>query len=205
MMLDYSDILPMTRADAVATVERGTPHEVAVALLSIALHEPELAWAESFCLGLVNHGNSHVRGNALLCFGHLARIHGRLIDDSIARIVTVGLRDKDKYVRGQAYAAADDLNHYLEWHVVDLTSEKVFFAFAQDHGWIYDNGTKYDDEHWSEYRLGDLSLLRHRNADVVVLSGASESRNVVWRGPVQCRNDFDMLTLAVNAHKGSQD
>ena len=212
MTREHSDILPVARDDAVATVQGGVAGDIAVAVLSIALHETDLAWAESFCLPLTKHPDPYVRGNALLSFGHLARIHGRLMNDSISRLVSDGLRDADTYVRGQAYAAADDLNHFLRWQVLDLTNEKVFNAFAEDRGWVYDNGAYYADERWSEYRspnyewstptsLNVISLLRHPNAGVVVLHNSPVGQCVVCKGLVQCREDFDDLAAVINDYK----
>jgi hypothetical protein len=62
------------------------------------------------------------RGNAILGFGHLARLFGRLGDESPG-IVKRGLVDTSTYVRGQAYAAAGDLQNSLSIEVRDSESK----------------------------------------------------------------------------------
>ncbi|HVV82145.1 MAG TPA: hypothetical protein VHE35_03670 [Kofleriaceae bacterium] len=63
-------------------------------------------------LRLSAHRDEIVRGNAILAFGHLARLFRRASDEGVS-IVRRALRDPSPYVRGQAWAAASDLRHYL--------------------------------------------------------------------------------------------
>lgn len=104
----------MSRGDVEHALIRNDPEELRTVSLSVAMHPAEAEWAESVCLTLVTHPDSNVRGNADLALGHLARVHGRLGREAIA-VVESGLRDPDSYVRGQANAAADDLEHFLGW------------------------------------------------------------------------------------------
>ncbi len=79
-----------------------------------SLHHPDLEWVTQICVRLSAHPDSNVRGNAVLGFGHLARRFGEL-DERALPIVEKALLDEDRYVRGQAWAAADDLRHFLGW------------------------------------------------------------------------------------------
>jgi len=75
--------------------------------------------AELICRELARHANANVRGNAILGFGHLARMAGIIWKPAEVRVlVQSGLADPDKYVRGQAEAAAGDLRHFLKWKIV---------------------------------------------------------------------------------------
>jgi len=54
----------------------------------------------------------------MLSLGHLARIHQNLDRAKVEPVIRRGLQDSSDYVRGQAQAAADDIEHYLKWKIV---------------------------------------------------------------------------------------
>ena len=81
-------------------------------IVAAALYEDDFDIAYGACVRLSSHSDEIVRGNAILGFGHLARLFGRLGDEA-STIVKRGLVDPSAYVRGQAHAAAGDLQHFL--------------------------------------------------------------------------------------------
>lgn len=87
--------------------------------IALSLNPPEdehPGYAERICRQLARHAHPNVRGNALLGFGHLARTAGVVREpDEVRALVEAGLADPDPYVSGQAEAAADDLEHFLQW------------------------------------------------------------------------------------------
>ncbi len=97
--------------------EGGTSEQLALAVLSVGLHDEDSAWAESFCTRLAAHASPTVRRAALLGFAHLARRFGELCEDRVRPLVEAGLHDADAEVRGQADDAADDIETYLKWRV----------------------------------------------------------------------------------------
>ncbi|WP_438351661.1 hypothetical protein ACP8HI_00790 [Paenibacillus sp. FA6] len=56
------------------------------------------------------HKNENVRGIAILCFGHIARIHGTVNKELVIPLINNGLKDESKFVRGHTHSALDDLN-----------------------------------------------------------------------------------------------
>jgi len=72
-------------------------------------------FVEEVCIMLSTHENEIVRGNAILTFGHIARLYNRMLNADIFDIVCGALRDKSRYVRGQASCAADDLGDFVGW------------------------------------------------------------------------------------------
>jgi len=98
-----------------AAIARDDPLELADAALEIALEAGDLEWAQSCCMQLARHRDAHVRGSALVGFGHLARRFGQLDPHRVKRIVENGLWDRNEHVRGQAHSAAEDLTTYLRW------------------------------------------------------------------------------------------
>ena len=97
-------------------LERDDPIELQRVVLEVALESHEPAWAEYTCAQLARHRNAHVRGNALVGFGHLARRFGNLDRRRVQRLVERGLFAHHEYVRQQAESAADDLETFLAWH-----------------------------------------------------------------------------------------
>src|SRR4029079_12567112 len=51
-------------------------------IIAAALYEDDFDTAYDACVQLSSHPNEIVRGNAILGFGHLARLFGRLGDDA---------------------------------------------------------------------------------------------------------------------------
>lgn len=101
-------------AEALAkAIEVNDPSVLGPMIIAAALYEDNFDTAYDACVKLGSHPDEVVRGNAILGFGHLARLFGRLGDEAPS-IVKRGLVDDSSYVRGQAHAAAGDLQHFLD-------------------------------------------------------------------------------------------
>jgi hypothetical protein len=114
--MKYEEIQQMSAEQIDSIILRNQPDELLIAVLSAALYADDVKWAEDVCAKLANHENDNVRGNAILGFGHIARIHGKLTESKVRPLVEAALRDNSKYVRGHADAAADDIAHFLGWN-----------------------------------------------------------------------------------------
>ena len=88
------------------------PTVLAQMIIGAALYEEDFDVVEAACVQLSAHPDEIVRGNAVLGFGHLARLFGRAGTIAVD-IVKKALLDESSYVRGQAHAAASDLEHFL--------------------------------------------------------------------------------------------
>jgi hypothetical protein len=115
--MHYENVPAVSISVAEAALIAGNYEALATYVIGVALHEPDAQSAIAICLKSARVGNSVVRGNAILGFGHLARRFGKLESKEIKPVVVAGLKDSDSYVRGQSHAAADDLEHFLGWHV----------------------------------------------------------------------------------------
>lgn len=104
-----------TRADVDAVIARGDPEELLHAPILVSMDPPDCAWALEICITLATHAHEIVRGNAALAFGHLTRTCGALDEARVRPLIEAALKDESDYVRGQAYAAACDLEHFLGW------------------------------------------------------------------------------------------
>ena len=113
--LVYESIPAFDRNAIESAIGRDNPDELLIVVLSVALHSDEPSFAEDICVQLAEHSHFNVRGNALLGFAHIARIHGRLNADKVKPLIALGVQDEHEYVRGQALDAKDDIEHYIGW------------------------------------------------------------------------------------------
>lgn len=113
----YEEIREWSRAEVEAAIERDVPDELLYAVVAVALYADDAEWAESVCLRLAEHPHCNVRGNAILGFGHIARVHRRLARRRVLPLLETAFLDPDLYVRQHARGAADDISHYLGWRI----------------------------------------------------------------------------------------
>ena len=104
-----------SHADVQAVLERGLVEEVLYVPIVVSLNAPDCGpdWAESLCHQLARHPHPHVRANALLGFGHLARLCRALDVDRASEAIRTGMRDADEGVRAHAFEAASDLQVFM--------------------------------------------------------------------------------------------
>ncbi len=110
----YHSVEPITRSEAEAVFATGQPERILYALLSVVYHDPDWRWAQSLCLGYAHHANTDLRGLAITCLGHLARIHGVLNRELVLPVLCAALSDWEWAVRGKAGDAFDDIGMYLD-------------------------------------------------------------------------------------------
>ncbi|MEJ0060524.1 MAG: hypothetical protein WDM79_13550 [Terricaulis sp.] len=82
-----------TQADAEAVIARGDPEELLHIPLYVSLNPPDCAWSQDICIALTAHEHEDVRGNAVLGFGHLARLCGALDEARVRPILEAALVD----------------------------------------------------------------------------------------------------------------
>lgn len=116
----YETIPKWTPSEIEAIVVQNHSDEVCIAALSAALYADDPLWAEAICLRLAHHSSEAVRGNAILGFGHIARIHRQLTQTLTQPAIEHALHDESSYVRSQAENAADDVNLFLRWELQRL-------------------------------------------------------------------------------------
>jgi len=112
-----------TREDVEAVMAESDPRTLLYVPIVVSTDPPDATWAQAICVTLAAHEHPKVRGNAILGFGHLARTTGQLDRAVVLSLVVRALSDEDEYVRGQADAAVEDLEHYLGWAVRSTTWE----------------------------------------------------------------------------------
>jgi hypothetical protein len=84
------------------------PSVVTEALLDITFNISDWEWVQNQCLRLISNPNEDIRGLALTCLGHIARIHAA-IDKSKVFPVLRQIVSQDAAVAGRAEDALDDI------------------------------------------------------------------------------------------------
>ena len=108
--------LPEWSRDAVAQALRDDePDRLLRAVVAVAVYDADWRYAQDLCIRLSAHRDFNVRGNAVLGFGHIARVHRHLDRDLVQPIIQAALCDSNGYIRGHGTDAADDTSQFLGW------------------------------------------------------------------------------------------
>ncbi|MBL8626964.1 MAG: hypothetical protein JNK64_37090 [Myxococcales bacterium] len=94
-----------------AAIARDDVAYLQTGIVAAALNEADYEAAHRMCVTLSGHRDEYVRGNAILGFGHLARLFGK-VSPGDERIVRAGFTDTSGHVRGHARSAADDIRMF---------------------------------------------------------------------------------------------
>jgi hypothetical protein len=120
----YEEPLRLSKDDIHAALARNDPEELLLVPISVSMEHDDLLWSQALCVQLAKHGHYNVRGNAVLGFGHLARRFRNLDEEVVRPIIEQALVDSDSFVRGQAWAAAEDVAFFLGWKVEGFRDSK---------------------------------------------------------------------------------
>jgi len=74
----YQEAKPMSRDAAEQAFGSSDIERICDALVRVSFHDPDTGWVQERLGSFAKHGSAQVRGLAAACFGHLARLHGRL-------------------------------------------------------------------------------------------------------------------------------
>jgi hypothetical protein len=111
----YEEPQPISREEAELALGSGNASRICSALVSIALHEPDWAWAQDRCLQFMGSPDPEVRGLAVTCIGHIARIHRMLDLPVVEAALKAGLSDPD--IQGRVEDAIDDIETFMRVRV----------------------------------------------------------------------------------------
>lgn len=77
---------PVPKPEARNVLAGGDVERICRMLVAVAFYEKDREWAEVLMLDASRHGNEQVAGLAVVCLGHLARIHGQLSPAAVQRV-----------------------------------------------------------------------------------------------------------------------
>lgn len=111
----YQEITPTTREVVAQALLEDNVTALIRLVIAVSMYDPDWRFAQDLCVKLSSHPHANVRGNAVLGFGHIARVHRHLDQTIVQPIIRCALQDEDDYVRGHADSAVDDTAIFLKW------------------------------------------------------------------------------------------
>ncbi|NBV21668.1 MAG: HEAT repeat domain-containing protein [Proteobacteria bacterium] len=111
----YEEIPEWSHEKVEQALRDDDPGVLRYAVVAISMHDGDWRYAQDLCVRLSSHPHFNVRGNAVLGFGHIARVHRQLDRAVVQPIIEAALRDADKYVRGHGVDTVADTEHFLGW------------------------------------------------------------------------------------------
>jgi hypothetical protein len=113
---EYRPIKAWTHEAVEEALAANDPDLLLHAVIAVSTTEFDWRFAQSLCVRLASHEHCNVRGNAVLGFGHIARVHGHLERAVVQPIISAALHDEEAFVRQQAQCAREDTMFFLNWH-----------------------------------------------------------------------------------------
>lgn len=109
---EYREVPKWSRRFALSELDSGDTRRIVEALLSFAFNDEDWQFVQNLLIRYSNHQEQNIRYMAMLCFGHLCRIHRTIDKDRVLPILQAGLKDEEKYVRGAAEDALSDIEMF---------------------------------------------------------------------------------------------
>jgi len=109
----YSNNIDQNR-ESMNLINSDNPDAIVDGLLSLALSADDGEFAEQVMTRYSQHDNENIRGIAILCFGHIARIHEVIHKEQVISLIQTALHDESSFVRGHAESALEDINMFCK-------------------------------------------------------------------------------------------
>lgn len=107
----YESATALSHKEVKQAFASGEIEKICRALVSLAFYEADWRWAQEQFLFYTAHPSAQVRGVAVICLGHLARLHG-ILDKEIV-LPTLNRLLNDPTIAGKVEDALDDMKIYL--------------------------------------------------------------------------------------------
>lgn len=107
----YREPLPISREDAETEFSSDISERICDALVSVTFNETDWRWVQEKCLHFIASSYPEVRGLAVTCLGHLARIHRKIDLEKVLPILKNLQNDAE--IGGRVEDALDDIEPLL--------------------------------------------------------------------------------------------
>jgi hypothetical protein len=118
----HEELPPIGRAEYVVACKTGDGGHRTEAILRLALHDGDPSFIEQAIVALFDDDDVEVRRGAVLSVGHLARLHGRVTEETLARLRALEL---DPALAGTVSDALDDVAIFTRPQLPMPTLDKV--------------------------------------------------------------------------------
>jgi|SRR6516165_1303574 hypothetical protein len=109
--LHYEEPLPINRAEADVILAGSDEARICETLIRLAYHDPDWRWVQDLCLRFLQYPDRSVRGCAVTCLGHLARIHGTI--DAAKVLPALRTLQTDIALAGRVDDAISDIEMFV--------------------------------------------------------------------------------------------
>lgn len=111
-MSQYREPAPIARSEAMAALSSRDLNQVRETLVRIAFHDLDFEWTQTQCLEFCTHPDPEVRGVAVICLGHIARIHKRIDMEKVGPALEQVA--SDSHLAGIMQDALDDIQKFAK-------------------------------------------------------------------------------------------
>ena len=111
MVNKFHDVQPIDHKTAEIALKSHDPQEVCHALIRVTYYDPDYRWVQDQCINFFNNDNPDIKRLAIICIGHLARIHNK-IDLELVLPLLQNLK-KDKNLEGVSEDALSDIEIFI--------------------------------------------------------------------------------------------
>lgn len=112
MARHFQEVYPIDRKSAELALQSNNFKIVCDALLRITYHDPDIIWVQNICIKFLEKKNIEIKRLAIICLGHLTRIHKTLDNNRVLPILQKLKNDKNLY--GTVEDALDDIDIFLK-------------------------------------------------------------------------------------------
>lgn len=111
MSMRFQEVTPISREQALIAFASNEVEAICDALIRITYHDPDWHWVQEQCIRFTEFPDVEVRGLAVTCLGHLARIHRRLNLKEVLPVLESLLNDAD--VAPRVADTLDDIKMFI--------------------------------------------------------------------------------------------
>lgn len=108
--MHYEEPTPISRDEATEALSSHDPNVVCDALIRVVFSDLNRSWAEKQCLAFIGSPNPVLRGCAVTCLAHIARLH-HAIDPSVLPRLEQMRGDAD--IGGRVEDAIEDIRLFV--------------------------------------------------------------------------------------------
>lgn len=112
--MEYHEIFPLSRHELEKLLDSGKERAIIDALLSAAYYDADWRWVQETCLRFLDHSDRGVRSIAIICMGHIARIH-KTLDVEIVLPRLLALKAEDPSIAPSVDDAIEDIQVFLHF------------------------------------------------------------------------------------------
>lgn len=110
--MKYEEVKPMSREAAMKAFASNDTDVIIDALLRVVHHDEDWKWKQELCLGYLDNEVQDIKELAIICLGHIARLHNTL--DMNIVLPKLQMLATDPQVAGKVEDALDDIMMFVK-------------------------------------------------------------------------------------------